>query len=89
MTGHSPLDDPETASFAWARYRKVMRRVVLATLGVVIVVLLMLYDAESEASVHYYIAIALGVGGVMLLAGALMGLVFMSSGTGHDQSIDE
>ena len=33
--------------------------------------------------------IALGVGGTMLMSGALMGLVFMSSGTGHDHSVDE
>ena len=45
-------------------------------------------DGESEATVHYYIAIALGIGFTMLLAGALMGLIFLSSGTGHDASVD-
>ena len=32
---------------------------------------------------------ALGVGFTMLLTSALMGLVFLSSGTGHDESIEE
>ena len=38
-------------------------------------------------SVHFYIATALGIGFTMLLASALMGLAFLSSGTGHDESI--
>ena len=29
-----------------------------------------------------------GVGGSILLAAALMGLVFLSSGTGHDEAVD-
>ena len=89
MAGNSPLDDPGTAQFAWARYRRLMRWIALATLAVVAIVLWLVHDPQSEASVHYYIAIALGVAGVMMLAGALMGLVFMSAGTGHDHSIDD
>ena len=30
---------------------------------------------------------ALGVGGSVAMAGALMGLVFLSSGTGHDSEV--
>lgn len=89
MTRKSPLDDPETAAFAWARFRRIMRFMLLVTVGVVLLALLVLYDGESEASVHYYIAIALGIGFTMLLASALMGLVFLSAGTGHDDSIDD
>jgi hypothetical protein len=40
-------------------------------------------------SVHFFIATALGVGFAMLLTAALMGLVFLSSGTGHDESVDD
>ena len=43
----------------------------------------------EEASIHYYIAAALGIGFTMLLASALMGLVFLSSGTGHDEAIED
>jgi hypothetical protein len=39
-------------------------------------------------SVHFYIAVALGISFTMLLGGALMGLAFLSSGTGHDDSVD-
>jgi hypothetical protein len=89
MARNSPLDDPQTAAFAWARYRRLMRFMLLVTVGVVAIAIALLYDGESAASVHYYIAIALGIGFTMLLAGALMGLVFLSSGTGHDDSIDD
>ena len=89
MSKKSPLEDPETAAHAWARYRRIMRFMLLVTIGVVAIALALLYDGESEASVHYYIAIALGVGLTMLLASALMGLVFLSHGTGHDDSIDD
>lgn len=30
-----------------------------------------------------------GAGGSIMLAAALMGLVFLSSGTGHDESLDD
>lgn len=85
----SPLEDSATSAHAWARYRRMMARFAWVTLAVVIGVLAFLYDPASQASVHYYIAVALGVGGTMLLAGALMGLVFLSNGTGHDQSITD
>lgn len=58
------------------------------TLVTVIGVLIYLSQAMPEVSIHFYIAIALGVGVSMLLMGALMGLVFMSNGTGHDEAVD-
>lgn len=89
MIPKSPLDDPEKAAFAWARYKRLMRFMMLVTIGVVILALALLYDGESPASVHFYIATALGIGFTMLLASALMGLVFLSSGTGHDESVTD
>lgn len=89
MARKSPLEDPETASFAWARYRRIMRFMLLVTVGTVALALALLYDGESEATVHYYIAVALGIGLTMLLASALMGLVFLSHGTGHDEAVDD
>lgn len=89
MFPKSPLDDPEKAAFAWARFRRLMRFMMLVTLGVVGIALALLYDGESPASVHFYIAAALGIGFMMLLTSALMGLVFLSSGTGHDESVSD
>ncbi|ALE17802.1 Inosine-5'-monophosphate dehydrogenase [Altererythrobacter epoxidivorans] len=88
MTRKSPLDDPENAAHAWARYRRVMRLMFLITLGTVGIAVALLYKHNGAVSVHYYIATALGVGFTMLLASALMGLMFLSNGTGHDESVD-
>jgi hypothetical protein len=90
MVQKSPLDDPEQAAFAWARYRRIMRFMFLLTVGIVIIALALLYKfGENEVSIHFYIAAALGIGFTMLLTSALMGLVFLSSGTGHDESIED
>ena len=89
MARKSPLDDPETAAFAWARFRRIMRFMLLLTLGLVAIAMALLYKFDNAVSVHFYIAIALGIGFTMLLASALMGLVFLSSGTGHDEAIDD
>jgi hypothetical protein len=40
-------------------------------------------------SIHFVIATVLGIGFAMMLMAALMGLVFLSSGTGHDESVAE
>ncbi len=83
----SPLDNPENAAFAWARYRRLMRFMLLVTIAVVIVAVALLYKMHSLVSIHFLIATALGISAAMLLTSALMGLVFLSSGTGHDESI--
>ncbi|WP_379548653.1 hypothetical protein ACFCW2_05665 [Qipengyuania sp. DSG2-2] len=89
MTPKSPLEDPETAAYAWARYRRIMRFMFLITVGVVAIAVALLYTREGDISVHFYIAVALGIGFTMLLGSALMGLVFLSNGTGHDEAIDD
>lgn len=89
MVRKSPLDDPAQAAFAWARYRRIMRFMFLLTVGIVAISLALLWKfGSAEVSIHYYIAAALGIGFTMLLASALMGLVFLSSGTGHDDAVD-
>ena len=88
MATPSALDDPSTAAHAWARYRRLMRRMVLVTLVVVAAAMGTLYWQEGMVSIHFYIAMTLGVGLAMMLTAALMGLVFLSSGTGHDASLD-
>jgi hypothetical protein len=83
----SPLDDPATAAHAWARFRRVFKAWSLFTLAVVVAVLGWLVASRGIESVHLYLAMAIGVGVTMELAGALMGLAFLSSGTGHDEAV--
>ena len=89
MTGRSPLDDPRNAAHAWARYRRLMRWMALFTLTVVAVALFALSRQEGEVPIHFYIATGLGIGFAMMLMAALMGLVFLSSGTGHDEAVSD
>ncbi|MET0251922.1 MAG: hypothetical protein ABW203_07060 [Novosphingobium sp.] len=84
----SPLDDPGRAAFAWQRYRRLMRFMAVVTLTVIVGVLVLLHWLNGPMPIHFYIATALGIGFSMLLMAALMGLVFLSSGSGHDDSIE-
>lgn len=88
MVQKSPLDDPENAAHAWARYRQIMKMLLAVTVLVVVVALALLFAFNGMISVHYYIAVALGISFTMLLGGGLMGLAFLSNGTGHDESVD-
>lgn len=87
MVPPSPLDDPRNADFAWARYKWLMKLMGGVTLTVVILSLAVLYRINGVVSIHFYIATGLGIGAAMMLMAALMGLVFLSSGTGHDEAI--
>ncbi len=89
MNRPSPLDDPETAAHAWARFRRIMRFMMLATVLVVILALAALYAKNGMVSIHLYIATAAGISFTMLLGSALMGLVFLSNGTGHDKAVSD
>ena len=89
MARKSPLDDPQTAAFAWARWRRFMAFMVAVTGLTVAVALYFLSALEEPVSIHFYIATGLGLTVMMLLTGALMGLVFLSNGTGHDDAIGD
>ncbi|MBU2587804.1 MAG: hypothetical protein KJ872_06780 [Alphaproteobacteria bacterium] len=88
MTRKSPLDDPVNAAHAWARYRQIMKWLMAATTLTVGIAITILFAYNGMISVHFYIAVAMGISLTMLLGGALMGLVFLSNGTGHDESVD-
>lgn len=89
MSGKSPLDDPQVAAYAWARYKRLMRWMMLVTLTMVVGAVVVLYRENGFVSIHFYIATALGISFAMLLTSALMGLVFLSHGTGHDQALSD
>ena len=88
MTRKSPLDDPVNAAHAWARYRQIMKLLLAVTVLTVALATAILFAYNGMISVHFYIAVALGISLTMLLGGGLMGLVFLSNGTGHDESVD-
>lgn len=81
------LSDPAYAAFAWARYRRIMRWVVLVSILSVVAAILYLRADGSPLTAAALIATTAGVVFSVLLAGALMGLIFLSSGTGHDEDV--
>ena len=89
MAHRSPLDDPTTAAHAWARYRRLMKGMAALTTTVLVLTLGLFYWFTGGTSIHFFIATALGIGFMMMLTAALMGLVFLSSGTGHDESVSD
>ena len=89
MTRPSPLDDSDSAAFAWGRWKRLMRMMGAATALTVALLLFYLWYSGTAMSIHFYIATGLGVGAAMMLMAALMGLVFMSNGTGHDAAVSD
>ncbi len=87
MARRSPLDDSRTAAFAWARWRRLMALMGAVTLLTMGVAFAWFASLGEPVSIHFYIAVGLGIAAMMLLTGALMGLMFLSNGTGHDDSI--
>ncbi|WP_231862686.1 hypothetical protein [Sphingorhabdus sp. M41] len=85
----SRLDDPLYASIAWARYWRLMRAMAVFTLICITVAFAILFYLHGWLSIHMYIATAGGVALTLMLMAALMGLVFLSSESGHDESIDD
>jgi hypothetical protein len=89
VTRPSPLDNPEYASFAWARYWRLMRWMLVFSLSVTAAALTTFWWFNGMVSIHFFIATAGAVIVSIMLMAALMGLVFLSSGTGHDEAIED
>lgn len=85
----SPLDEPEYAAFAWARYRRLMWWMALVAATAVVGALVALRIMVGPIPIHMLIATVLGIFFAVMLMAALMGLVFLSSGTGHDEAVDD
>lgn len=82
------LDDPDYAAFAWVRYRRMLGWMALAAIvavGIAIYILDQIYGPLSWVAILAAIG---GFGGTIMMAAALMGLAFLSSGTGHDEDIE-
>lgn len=88
MTGDSPAPvESRAANSAWAPFRRLMRIVALCALLAVLAALAALHFTGAPARWELWLAVAGGVAGSVLLSGALMGLVFVSSRSGHDDSV--
>ena len=92
MPRHDPIPprrseaDLERAAAAWARYKAMMRWMILAAFVSVLLSLIYLKSTGGPVPIHMVIATIAGVGLSVLLGTALMGLVFVSNNSGHDEA---
>jgi hypothetical protein len=84
-----PRPDPtprqaERSAQAWSRYRSLMKWMAVAALVAVLLALIYLKSSVGPVPLPMLIATIAGVGFSVLLGTALMGLVFLSNASGHD-----
>ncbi|MFN3944292.1 MAG: hypothetical protein ACK4K7_05140 [Allosphingosinicella sp.] len=78
--------DYARAASAWARYKAMMKWMALAAFVSVLLALIYLKASGVEMPIHAVIATVAGVGLTVLVGTALMGLVFLSNASGHDDA---
>ena len=69
---------------AWARYKRLMKWMVLVAIATVGLSLLYLWQSGAPLPLHMVVATIAGVGLTVLVGTGLMGLVFLSNRSGHD-----
>jgi hypothetical protein len=89
MPRHDPIPrkgkpDYGRASAAWKRYWAIMRWMALLSIVVVLLSLVYLKSSGEPVPIHMLIATIAGVGLTMLVGTGLMGLLFVSNRSGHD-----
>jgi hypothetical protein len=81
------LNDPGYAAFAWARFRRMMAWMGLASAIIVAGAIGVLEYCYGPLNLITILAAIGGFGGTAMMTAALMGLVFLSSGSGHDEDV--
>lgn len=89
MSRKLALDDPVIAANAWGRFRRLMKWMAFWGAVCVAAVLGILYLLGTPMPLHMIVATSAGVWFTFMLGTALMSLAFLSSGTGHDEQIED
>lgn len=89
MDSRHGLDDPDYARLAWARFRRILGWMTAAALLVTAIAELMLWWSLGGLDIVTATATAAGVFLTIMLAAVLMGLMFLSSGSGHDEQVED
>lgn len=71
----------------WSRYKNVMKWLGIGTASALGLTFFVLWKTLGPLPIHFVIAISLGMFAMVMLTAALMGLVFVSSATEHDDSV--
>jgi len=76
----------ERTALAWSRYKRLMSWMVVAAVVAVLLALIYLKSSGQAVPIHMAIATIAGVGLTVLLGTGLMGLVYFSNNSGHDDA---
>ncbi len=90
MPRHDPVPrrrqpDDERAALAWARYKRMMKWMALAAAVTAGLSLLYLWQSGAAMPLRLVVATFVGIGLTVLVGTGLMGLIFLSSRSGHDE----
>ena len=85
MPRPDPLPSPRLSLLR--KFRRIMKWMALFSIVVAAIAVLLVARGDSGLHIHMLIATALGAGLSVLLAGALMSLVFLSADSGHDEEV--
>ncbi|WP_294292198.1 hypothetical protein [uncultured Sphingomonas sp.] len=87
-TRPDPLDDPAYAAHVWGRFRRILAWMTVFSIGIGVGAVAILWRSVGPLPIHMAIATFLGVTLTILMAALLMGLIFLSSGSGHDEAVE-
>lgn len=83
------LDDRTHAVHAWTRYRRMLLAMAAAGMAISLAVVGLLWWSSGPLPWIFIGLTVFGVWATFMMAAALMGLMFLSSGTGHDDHVDD
>ena len=85
MPRKDPIPSPRLSTLR--KFRRIMRWMALFSIAVAALAVFLVARGDEGVHIHMLIATALGAGLSVLLAGALMSLVFLSANSGHDDDV--
>jgi hypothetical protein len=89
----APLPDADPAARSngdhWRRFRRLMLVMTVVALGTAAVAISQLRADGVPFHLHFVLAMGGGIIIALLLAGALMGLAFVSNRSGHDAEVSD
>ncbi|WP_299322111.1 hypothetical protein [Parasphingopyxis sp.] len=89
MTDPKPtLDDAEYSRLVWNRFRAMLKWMGLASVATAAIALVWMHYYGGGLTIAVALTTAFGVALTVFMAAALMGLIFLSSGSGHDDVVD-
>ena len=83
------LDDPQFAASAWKRFRLILWWMAGVSAVASALILWAMWWSLGEMQLVTALATVGGVFFTMMMAAGLMGLIFLSSGSGHDENVTE